>query len=59
MVEMQVKTDFPISNLVLSLYEPSFIGEQIAIEPNYKDKVLAEDGQMLQTNVRGINRVFR
>jgi phospholipid/cholesterol/gamma-HCH transport system substrate-binding protein len=43
---------------VLSLYEPSFIGEQIAIEPNYKDKVLAEDGQMLQTNVRGINRVL-
>jgi hypothetical protein len=33
-------------------YEPSFIGgKQIAIEPNYKD-ILAEDGQMLQTNVR-------
>jgi phospholipid/cholesterol/gamma-HCH transport system substrate-binding protein len=53
MVEMQVKTDFPISKSSATLYEPSFIGgKQIAIEPNYKDKVLAEDGQMLQTNVR-------
>jgi phospholipid/cholesterol/gamma-HCH transport system substrate-binding protein len=54
MVEMQVKTDFPISkSSAATLYEPSFIGgKQIAIEPNYKDKVLAEDGQMLQTNVR-------
>lgn len=54
MVEMKVKTDFPISkSSAATLYEPTFIGgKQIAIEPNFQDKVLAEDGQMLQSNVR-------
>ena len=54
MVEMQVKTDFPISkSSIATLYEPGFIGgKQIAIEPNFKDSVLAEDGQLLQSSVR-------
>jgi phospholipid/cholesterol/gamma-HCH transport system substrate-binding protein len=54
MVEMKVKTDFPISkSSAATLYEPTFIGgKQIAIEHNFQDKVLAEDGQMLQSNVR-------
>jgi phospholipid/cholesterol/gamma-HCH transport system substrate-binding protein len=54
MVEMQVKTDFPISkSSAATLYEPGFIGgKQIAIEPNFQDKVLAEDGQLLQSSVR-------
>ena len=54
MVEMQVKTDFPISkSSIATLYEPGFIGgKQIAIEPNFKDSVLAQDGQLLQSSVR-------
>ena len=54
MVELQVKTDFPISkSSKATLYEPSFIGgKQIAIEPNFQDKSLAEDGQLLITDVR-------
>lgn len=54
MVEMQVKTDFPISkSSVATIYEPGFIGgKQIAIEPNFKDKSLAEDGQLLVSYVR-------
>lgn len=54
MVEMQVKTDFPISrSSVATIYEPGFIGgKQIAIEPNFKDKNLAQDGQLLMSNVR-------
>ena len=54
MVEMQVKTDFPISkSSIATLYEPGFIGgKQIAIEPNFKDSVLAEDGQLLRSSVR-------
>ena len=54
MVEMQVKTDFPISrSSKATIYEPSFIGgKQIAIEPNFQDKELAVDGQLLVTNIR-------
>ncbi|MDG2431180.1 MlaD family protein [Flavobacterium sp.] len=54
MVEMQVKTDFPISrSSKATIYEPSFIGgKQIAIEPNFQDKELAMDGQLLVTDVR-------
>lgn len=54
MVEMQVRTDFPISkSSAATLYEPGFIGgKQIAIEPNFQDKTLAEDGQLLQSGVR-------
>lgn len=54
MVEMQVRTDFPISkSSAATLYEPGFIGgKQIAIEPNFQDKTLAEDGQLLKSGVR-------
>ncbi len=49
-VELQLKTDFPISkSSVASIYEPGFIaGKQIAILPNFTDKTIAEDGQKLQ-----------
>jgi phospholipid/cholesterol/gamma-HCH transport system substrate-binding protein len=48
-VELQLKTDFPISKTSeASIYEPGFIGgKQIAIHPNLKDKELAADGQRL------------
>ena len=40
LVELQLKTDFPISkSSVASIYEPGFIGgKQIAIHPNFNDK---------------------
>jgi phospholipid/cholesterol/gamma-HCH transport system substrate-binding protein len=49
LVELQLKTDFPISKTSeASIYEPGFIGgKQIAIHPNLKDKELAVDGQRL------------
>ncbi|MFV8325826.1 MlaD family protein [Flavobacterium sp. ZS1P14] len=49
LVELQLKTDFPISrSSTASIYEPGFIGgKQIAINPNFKDKTLAVDGQKL------------
>lgn len=49
LVELQLKTDFPISrSSTASIYEPGFIGgKQIAINPNFKDKTLAVDGQTL------------
>lgn len=49
LVELQLKTDFPISKTsTASIYEPGFIGgKQIAINPNFKDKTLAVDGQKL------------
>ena len=48
-VELQLKTDFPISkSSVATIYEPGFIGgKQIAIYPNFSDKALAADGQKL------------
>ena len=54
MVELQLKTDFPISkSSVASIYEPGFIGgKQIAIIPNFNDKTLAVDGQRLQAGVK-------
>lgn len=54
LVELQIHTDFPISkSSVASIYEPGFIaGKQIAIEPNFQDKDLAEDGQKLKAKVR-------
>ncbi|AWG22263.1 organic solvent ABC transporter substrate-binding protein [Flavobacterium faecale] len=54
MVEMRVKTDFPISKASKAIiYEPGFIGgKQIAIEPNFEDKQLAESGDKLNGNVR-------
>jgi phospholipid/cholesterol/gamma-HCH transport system substrate-binding protein len=53
LVELQIKTDFPISkSSIASIYEPGFIaGKQIAIYPNYEDKSLAADGEMLKGNV--------
>lgn len=50
LVELQLKTDFPISkSSTASIYEPGFIGgKQIAIYPNFNDKTLAVDGQKLQ-----------
>ena len=54
LVELQLKTDFPISkSSIASLYEPGFIGgKQIAIVPNFADKTLAVDGQRLQGGVK-------
>lgn len=54
LVEIQVKTDFPISkSSVATIYEPSFIGgKNIAIIPNFKDPVEAEDGQTLSTDIK-------
>jgi len=54
LVELQVKTDFPISkSSVAKIYEPSFIGgKSIAIIPNFKDPVEAENGQILLTEVK-------
>jgi phospholipid/cholesterol/gamma-HCH transport system substrate-binding protein len=54
LVELQLKTDFPISkSSIASIYEPGFIGgKQIAIIPNFKDKTLAVDGQKLQAGVK-------
>lgn len=53
-VELQLKTDFPISkSSIASIYEPGFIGgKQIAIIPNLDDKTLAVDGQKLQGGVK-------
>jgi phospholipid/cholesterol/gamma-HCH transport system substrate-binding protein len=50
LVELQLKTDFPISkSSVATIYEPGFIGgKQIAIYPNFSDKALAADGQKLK-----------
>ncbi|KFF17559.1 MlaD family protein [Flavobacterium hydatis] len=50
LVELQLKTDFPISkSSVASIYEPGFIGgKQIAILPDFNDKQPAEEGQMLK-----------
>ncbi|MBC7749474.1 MAG: MCE family protein [Methylotenera sp.] len=54
LVELQLKTDFPISkSSIASIYEPGFIGgKQIAIIPNFKDKTLAVDGQKLKAGVK-------
>lgn len=54
LVELQLKTDFPISkSSIASIYEPGFIGgKQIAILPNFNDKILAVDGQKLQGGIK-------
>ncbi|MEL1253496.1 MlaD family protein [Flavobacterium sp. DGU38] len=53
LVELQLKTDFPISKTSkASLYSPSLIGgKQIKIVPNLADKDPAEDGQTLLSTV--------
>lgn len=54
LVELQLKTDFPISKSSRAvIYEPGFIGgKQIAIYPNFNDKSIAEDGQKLLGDVK-------
>ena len=54
LVELQIKTDFPIAKSSLAtIYEPGFIGgKQIAIEPNFSDKNFIESGDYLKGNVR-------
>lgn len=54
LVELQLKTDFPISkSTIASIYEPGFIGgKQIAIYPNFSDKTLAVDGQKLKGEIK-------
>lgn len=53
LVELQLKTDFPISkSSIAAIYSPSLIaGKQIKIIPNFADKELAEDGQKLTSTV--------
>lgn len=53
LVELQLKTDFPISKTSkATLYSPSLIGgKQIKIIPNFSDKDLAVDGQTLESTV--------
>ncbi|MEN2413420.1 MlaD family protein [Flavobacterium mesophilum] len=53
LVELQLKTDFPISKTsTATLYSPSLIaGKQIKIVPNFADKTPAEDGQTLAGTV--------
>jgi phospholipid/cholesterol/gamma-HCH transport system substrate-binding protein len=50
LVELQLKTDFPISkSSKAAIYEPGFIaGKQIAIYPNYADKSIVANGDMLK-----------
>lgn len=53
-VEVQVRTDFPISaTSYLQIYEPGFIGgKQIAIVPDLNNNTLATSGDTLQSKVR-------
>jgi phospholipid/cholesterol/gamma-HCH transport system substrate-binding protein len=53
LVELQLKTDFPISKSSrAAIYEPGFIvGKQIAIYPNFDDKTILEDGDILKGEV--------
>jgi phospholipid/cholesterol/gamma-HCH transport system substrate-binding protein len=54
LVELQIKSDFPISkSSIASIYEPGFIGgKQIAIVPNFKDKSVVEQGDVLKGEIR-------
>ena len=49
MVQLQLKTDFPISKTsTATIYKPGFIdGKQIAIHPNFADKSESVEGQIL------------
>ena len=53
-VELQIKTDFPISkSSIVNIYEPGLIGgKQIQIVPNLSDKNLAVTGDNLQGGVK-------
>ncbi|RKS98313.1 MlaD family protein [Flavobacterium sp. 123] len=54
LVELQLKTDFPISKTsIASIYEPGFIGgKQISILPDFSNKTPAVEGQKLQGEVK-------
>lgn len=54
LVEIQVKSDFPISkSSALQIYESGFIGgKQIAVIPNYDDNTLAKNGDTLQSGIK-------
>jgi phospholipid/cholesterol/gamma-HCH transport system substrate-binding protein len=51
-VEMQINSDFPISkSSIAEIYAPSPIGgKQLAILPNFEDKILAIDGDYLKSS---------
>ena len=53
-VELQIKTDFPISkSSIVNIYEPGLIGgKQIQIVPNLSDKNLAVTGDNLQGGIK-------
>lgn len=53
-IEMQVKTDFPISKSShATLYEPGLLGgKQIAIIPDLENRVLAESGDQLKAGLK-------
>ncbi|RZJ64769.1 MAG: MCE family protein [Flavobacterium sp.] len=53
-IEMQVKTDFPISKTShATLYEPGLLGgKQIAIIPDLKNTTIAEDGDHLVSGLK-------
>jgi phospholipid/cholesterol/gamma-HCH transport system substrate-binding protein len=53
-IEMQVKTDFPISKTShATLYEPGLLGgKQIAIIPDLKNQTMAEDGDQLISGLK-------
>ena len=57
LVEVQVKSDFPISkSSTIDIYEPGLIGgKQIQIVPNLQDPVMAESGDTMKgRNVPGL-----
>lgn len=49
LVELQIDTEFPISkSSTATIYDASLIGgKQVAIHPNYLDKIIAENGDYL------------
>ncbi len=53
LVELQINTDFPISkSSTATIYEASIIGgKQVAINPNFNDKVIAQNGEYLRGNI--------
>jgi phospholipid/cholesterol/gamma-HCH transport system substrate-binding protein len=51
LVELQIKSNFPISKSSVAIYEPG-AGKQISIEPNFKDKSIAIEGDTLRGEIR-------
>ncbi len=54
LVELQIKSDFPISkSSVASIYDPGIIGgKQIMIIPNYNDPEIAKSGTKLSGSIK-------